>query len=590
MALFLRYYAHYLLLICSTMRHICNIVALLVMLFMPLTLLAQEHGEGNATLHRSVPDSLRRTYRHTDAVQLLSIHRDTLAALDIWRDILHEDSNYAPANYYLSKICGPISEKSVDYARRAYEADSTNKWYAQNYGTQLITIGNYKDALPVYRRLLKIDKHDIASYYGLAYLYGIGDMPYSAISVLDSADIRLGRNPQVSALKQQLLLDTKQYDRAVEEGVKVVSEFPYNMESRLSLARTYERAGRDSMALVALEEALRIDSTDVAILDYLSSYYARRGNVARMFDYDAKIMQSDELAVDEKVHRLSQYTFDMQFYADNYFRIGALIQQMALKHPNHRAVVDMYASHMIMGGESEAALVYLRRHLSDTSVGVNDYIYTMQLEHFLKRDDLLFEDLEAAMRLYPTNFDLLSFAGFIYSDKGHYSEAIEIFKACLKIANDDKQRGALWGYIGDVYHEQGMDNRAFKAYDKALGYHPDNVLVLNNYAYFLSLLDRHLERALTMSARAIYLEPKNSSYQDTHAWVLHRLGRNDEAKSVMRQALSLSSQRDANLLMHYGDILWALGEKFLAETYWEKAVSNGYDSEEMERHKAELMK
>ena len=58
----------------------------------------------------------------------------------------------------------------------------------------------------------------------------------------------------------------------------------------------------------------------------------------------------------------------------------------------------------------------------------------------------------------------------------------------------------------------------------------------------------------------------------------------------MRQALSLSSQRDASLLMHYGDILWALGEKFLAETYWEKAVSNGYDSEEMERHKAELMK
>jgi tetratricopeptide (TPR) repeat protein len=93
-----------------------------------------------------------------------------------------------------------------------------------------------------------------------------------------------------------------------------------------------------------------------------------------------------------------------------------------------------------------------------------------------------------------------------------------------------------------------------------------------------------------MSARAIYLEADNSNYLDTHAWVLHRLGRNDEAKSVMRQAISLSSQGDYNLLMHYGDILWALGEKFLAETYWEKAVDNGYDAEEMERHKAEIMK
>jgi len=87
-----------------------------------------------------------------------------------------------------------------------------------------------------------------------------------------------------------------------------------------------------------------------------------------------------------------------------------------------------------------------------------------------------------------------------------------------------------------------------------------------------------------MSARAIYLEPNNHSYLDTHAWVLHRLGRNDEAKSFMQQALTLSSQRDANLLMHYGDILWALGETFLAETYWKKAVDNGYDGRAMEIH------
>ena len=160
----------------------------------------------------------------------------------------------------------------------------------------------------------------------------------------------------------------------------------------------------------------------------------------------------------------------------------------------------------------------------------------------------------------------------------------------MNIVQDDNDRSIFWGYIGDVYHEQGNDNKAFKSYDKALRYNADNVLVLNNYAYFLSLKDKNLEMALAMSSRAVALESDNSSYLDTHAWVLHRLGRNDEAKGIMRQALSLSSQRDINLLMHFGDILWALGEKFLAETYWEKAVDNGFDSEEMERHKAEIMK
>jgi Tfp pilus assembly protein PilF len=70
--------------------------------------------------------------------------------------------------------------------------------------------------------------------------------------------------------------------------------------------------------------------------------------------------------------------------------------------------------------------------------------------------------------------------------------------------------------------------------------------------------------------------------------VLHRLGRNEEAKSVMSQALSLSAQRDASLLAHYGDILWTLGETFMADTYWKKAVSQGYDMEAMEEHIAEI--
>ena len=112
--------------------------------------------------------------------------------------------------------------------------------------------------------------------------------------------------------------------------------------------------------------------------------------------------------------------------------------------------------------------------------------------------------------------------------------------------------------------------------------------MLTNYAYYLSLEDRELERALEMSQRAMTAAPNNDSYVDTYAWILHRLGRNDEAKRYMRQALTLSGQRDASLLCHYADILWALGEKFMAETYWKKAVEMGYDEEEMTTHIATL--
>jgi tetratricopeptide (TPR) repeat protein len=110
-------------------------------------------------------------------------------------------------------------------------------------------------------------------------------------------------------------------------------------------------------------------------------------------------------------------------------------------------------------------------------------------------------------------------------------------------------------------------------------------LVLNNYAYFLSLTgedETTLNRALAMSSQAIALDKNNSSNLDTHAWILFKLGRAEEAQTYMRQALSLDNRKSPELNLHYGDILYALGKEFLAKTYWRKALEFGADPKEIE--------
>ena len=159
-----------------------------------------------------------------------------------------------------------------------------------------------------------------------------------------------------------------------------------------------------------------------------------------------------------------------------------------------------------------------------------------------------------------------------------------MYRRALKSAPNDVTRSLLWCSIGDMYHEEDDNIRAFKAYDKALEYNPENAAALNNYAYFLALENRELERALAMSQLAITIEEGNYNYLDTYAWILHLLGRNVEAKKYMVQALALNRQQSASLLVHYADILWDLGEKFMAETYWKKAIEKGYDAEELSEH------
>ena len=81
-----------------------------------------------------------------------------------------------------------------------------------------------------------------------------------------------------------------------------------------------------------------------------------------------------------------------------------------------------------------------------------------------------------------------------------------------------------------------------------------------------------MEKALVMASRVTALTDNEPTYLDTEAWILFRLGRAAEAKKIMQQAIALDRTNSPVLLLHYGDILEALDERFMAEFYWRKAL------------------
>lgn len=541
----------------------------------------------------TMPDTLSNTYRHTEAVKRLSIHRDTLAAKDIWQEIIANDSTYAPALYYLSHV-ERAPERTIRYAYRAFAADSTNKWYTENYASQLIASRQYARAIPIFRRLMRLDPKNLQSYHALAVLYGTSGMPYSAIAILDSAEIRVGYNSFLAEIQQQLLLDTRQYDRAIEAGKRRVEEHPYDSKVRTSLAMAYEAAGRDSLAIVTLNEAFQLDTTNVATITAIVDYYYSKGDVRRMLDYEERLFRDKSTPVKDKEHRLDQYINDTSFYRENYHWLGSVILGLTMDYPSNRKFINAYAMHLIGGGATDEAYDYLMRHIDDETTTPDDYIMLLQYMLFLEKSDTEVKAMiDRATARFADDSQLLSFKGFYYTEREEYSKALKIFKRGLSKAQkskDNELRSQWLGYIGDLYHLMGKQMKSFMAYADALHYNENNVPVLNNYAYYLSLTGRGLDKALTMAERATSLEKSNATYLDTYAWILHLIGRNSEAKRIMLRALSLDGQRDPDLLAHYGDILWALGEKFMAETYWKKAVERGYDKVAMEQHIAEITK
>ena len=85
-----------------------------------------------------------------------------------------------------------------------------------------------------------------------------------------------------------------------------------------------------------------------------------------------------------------------------------------------------------------------------------------------------------------------------------------------------------------------------------------------------------------MSKKSLELDSANHSFQDTYGWILYRLKRYDEAKKWVGKALEEKDGAGAEVLEHFGDILFRLGESEKALEYWQKAKAKGPGSEFLE--------
>ncbi|WP_418982381.1 tetratricopeptide repeat protein [Alistipes sp.] len=544
-----------------------------------------------------VPDSLRSVWLYTEGIKRNAIDDDSLEARRLFTEAIRLDSSFAPAYYALASN-GMFStpDEAVELARRAWRLDTANLWYHRFYGQALLLAERYDQALGVYRRLSVEDAQNPDNFRILAALYEQHNNPYMALAMLDSAELRFGRIPPLSVMKRRLLVATHQTDKAIEEAAALVESAPYDRERRVVLAELYGVAGRDSSALAEYDAALAIDSADVSTLLSLADFHSKRRDYRALLNVTKRLFLAEDLPLEAKVRRFEQFTGDTRFYREFYPQLNDLASTLAIRYPHDKRVVELYAGHLIASGELEQALALYKLHTADVPPEADYFSWVIDIESYLQRPDSVALYVDRALKLFPDKVYFHIAKGNVLTRTEQHADAVRAYRESLRYADTDSLRGAIWGLIGDACHQQleatappGSRNYArgmkacYNAYERSLRYNPDNTLVLNNYAYFLALDGAQLEKALDMAARVVELTDNNPTYLDTYGWVLFRLGRFEEARKVLRQAIALDRQNSPELMVHYGDILEALGERFLAETYWRKALEHGYDADEIAR-------
>ena len=205
---------------------------------------------------------------------------------------------------------------------------------------------------------------------------------------------------------------------------------------------------------------------------------------------------------------------------------------------------------------------------------------------------------ERAIRMLPEVPEFYFYRSIALYQQEKYREALDInFQAIENLASAPPAvLSTFYGQIADIYFKLEDKQSAFSNYEKALEANPANVYIMNNYAYYLSEEGLDLRKAERMSAKSVELEPNNSTYLDTYAWIFYKQGNYNLARIYIDKAVSNMKQDEVSevILEHCGDIYFALKNTDKALEMWQKALEVNKDNAELikktEQAKTEITK
>ncbi|MDD1696909.1 MAG: tetratricopeptide repeat protein, partial [Methanoregula sp.] len=208
----------------------------------------------------------------------------------------------------------------------------------------------------------------------------------------------------------------------------------------------------------------------------------------------------------------------------------------------------------------------------------------LQLDLQMQKYEHLRETARTVMELFPEQPIPYILSGIANSQLKDYDQAVKLLNRGLKlVVNNNELEAQFYMYLGDAYHAINKTDESDKAYQKSLQINDSNAYVLNNFSYYLSLRNTDLDKAEKMALKAVTLEPENPSFQDTYGWVLFKLGKYEEAKTWVLKAIQSNEPPSGEVLEHYGDILFQLGDKAQALEYWKKAKAKGQASDAIDK-------
>ena len=515
-------------------------------------------------------------------------------ALETFRMCLAIDSLDAGAQTEVGMLYASIglNKEAIKCMETAVRLQPKNWWYNLQLISTLSSQKNWSRAIVIANQIQHYypNKEDIYSI--LTSLYKETKEFEKAIAAYDKLESLTGIDQSISFEKFRLYVLLKKQKKGIAEIEKLVSKYP--TESRYQVLRgdIFMQQKMPEKAFEIYQQVLKTDPMNAYVYMSLSEYYNSVNQPEKAMESIVSALKNEQLDVDTKIEVLGQYVEKMAQDSTKLDETETLFKLLVDRYPLEEQVHGYYAVFLQFRKRNAEAISELETMININPKNAQTWLRLSQ-QYLADRN---FAELKAVTNRAIENLPKVStwyfYRGIAQFQLADYEGALATYKTGLPFIEAEQAvlKSDFYAQIADIYFKMEKKDSAFVYYERSLAANPKNLMVMNNYAYYLSLEKAELKKAEKMSAKTVELEPKNSTYLDTYAWILYQQANYSLAKFYIERAIdNLAKDEDPGVILeHYGDILWMNSKNdnkddAKALEMWQKSYDAGNKTEELKK-------
>lgn len=477
--------------------------------------------------------------------------------------------NAAPY-YQLSSIYlkGQKIGEAKKHAISAVERDSSNVWYLMQLANIYQYEAIYDSAIYLYEAALKL-KNSTELEYNLSILYSQNNEGKKSLDLLNKLDAENEGSREIMLLKHNVYHSMKDYDSAIDELELITNYFPEDPASYGLLAEYLTEIGRNDYAKKVYRDFLATDPENGLVVLSFAEYYARNNDIDSAFIYYNRAFCCSDLSFEQKIGLSINFISQPEILNVNKGRILTLLDTISRDQIDFR-LYAAYADIFINDEDYPGAKPYLDSALVYEKSNFMLWEQTLVINNFIGNYEDVIEIANSCINYFPDEPNVYLLRSVSEHELGLNDDAIVGIDSMFQKIPSDQLRVQGLNLLAEIYRAEDLHFLSDSCYEEILKIEPDNLMVRNNYAYYLSLRDYELDKALELSKLTIIREPGNATYLDTYGWILYKAGELRNAKKYIEQAIRKGAYNNTEVLDHYGDIMYELGSCTDAIEAWEK--------------------